>query len=69
MAHRHAQRPFFPIVLRYVTASYQLGTIALRFQSPDQVLKILLQVFLGLRRRDAVHSAGRVLIQLVPALP
>ena len=65
----NAQRPFFPIVLRYVTASYELGMIALRFQSPDPVLKILLQVFLVLRRCDAVYSTGRVLMQIVPALP
>ena len=67
--HRgYAQRPFFPVVLRYITASYQFGTIALGFQSPNQILNILLQVFLVLRRRDSIHSAGRVLIQILPAL-
>ena len=30
---------------------------------------MLLQVVLVLRRRDALHSAGRVLLQVVPALP
>jgi hypothetical protein len=57
------------MVLGNVDTPYPLGTVALGLQSLRQALEIGLQVLRILGRRHPVHPAGRLLVEVAPAVP
>ncbi len=63
-----SQWPFLSVLLRNVRPPYQLGPIALQFQSLRQRLNIGLKVLFIGRRRHPIDPTGRILIQILPAV-
>lgn len=67
-AHRSPQRPFLAVARRPVPTSTPLRPVPRRLHSLDQCLDIRLPVLCIRLPRHAIPPAGRVLVQVAPAL-
>jgi hypothetical protein len=64
----YSQRSFLAVVLGDVHAPHPLRAVAFRFQSSDQVLDVFHELLPIVSRRYFIYAAGRVFVDLFPAL-
>jgi hypothetical protein len=65
---RDAQRSLCPVLFGDVDAPNQLGPVASRLHALGQRGDVAIQISGIVRRRQPIDAAGRVLVQVVPAV-